>query len=115
MRFRVGRQHPLDFADQPRVPAARLFDKANAVSRRVIQGGFEGFSNLLVVLWMDDAARLIQSVPSPAAIMARAKKRKSPTIIAETGRPGSHFGAASERHDRLGADHRLACAVAQWR
>src|SRR5215831_19477438 len=61
MGFRVSLQHPLYFADQPRIAAARPFDEANTISRRVIQGGFENFPSLLVVLRTDSAVRLIHS------------------------------------------------------
>ena len=78
MGFRVGRQHPLYFADQPRVATARPFDKANTISRRVFQGGFEDFPNLLVILRTDCAERLIHSGTSLAAIAAaHAKMQKS--------------------------------------
>src|SRR5215472_13097117 len=59
MGFRVGRQHPLHFTDQLRVPAARPSDKTDTISRRITQGGFEDFPNLLVVLRTDCAVRLI--------------------------------------------------------
>ena len=74
MGFRVGRQHPLYFADQPRVRAARPFDKAGTISRRVFQGGFEDFAHLLVILRTDCAALWIHSGPPLTAIAAKAAK-----------------------------------------
>ena len=74
MGFCVGRQHPLYFADQPRVPAACPFDKAVTLSRRITQGGFEDFPNLLVILRTDCAALWIHSGPSLTAIAAEAAK-----------------------------------------
>ena len=59
MGFRVSLQHPQYFADQPRIAAARPFDEANTIRRRVIQGGFENFPSFLVILRTDCAVRLI--------------------------------------------------------
>src|SRR5215467_6506316 len=111
MSFRVGRQHPLYFADQPRVPAARLFDKAHTISRWVIQGGFEDFANALINLRLDKAARLTHSFPLWLQLRRRAK---APPIIAEAGGPGSPLRAGHTQR-RMTDSKQITAWLALWR
>src|SRR4029077_18726199 len=73
-RVGAGRQHPLYFADQRRVPAARPFDKASAIGRGTLQGGFEDFANPLVILRLSNVARLTHSGPSLVAAARQSAK-----------------------------------------
>src|SRR5262249_14600359 len=117
MGFRVGRQHPLHFTDQPRVPAARPSDKTDTISRPVIQGGFENFPNLLVVLRTDCAVRLIHLGLLTGSDGGGAHvKRKGATYNSGSSWPQVSFSGDSQRRNaRLGADHSLACLMAKWR